>query len=920
MTGRLPRLHGPGSHGPRCARPRWHWPRWHWPSVRGRARADLAALLLVAVVIALTTLLTSAVPPVTDRDADRAVVAAVATAGEAGTVAVTTPVRDEAVTPTRNPRAAALLAQDVALAKLEVPRRLARVLRPPVGSLTSSELQVLGGGPGRYVSLAYVAGPRGVPAVRWVSGRAPRGTAQGAVAVPADRGLWPVQVALSTASARALGVGPGARLRTKDDRGAEARVLVTGVFEALDPDDDAWGVAPRLLDPARGGGSATSRTVAGALVGDDSLPDLRLAVRADDLTSRVTFDPAPEALTWRSTSSLARAVVELEATPSVAGSDRSWDSGLDRVLRVAHDEAAAARSLAAVLVVGSLLAAALVLALGAQLVVRRRALALASARERGAGLAGTAAELLLESVVVTALGAAAGLALTGALVGRPSWAWPVPVLLVGVSAGPVLGVLLASGATGGRRVPANRSARRRLQQARRARRWTGEAAVVLAAAAAVVALAQRGVAGPAGEDGVDVLAVSAPTLALLAGAVLLLRGVPPLSRLALARGRRSRGAVPFLSAATAVAENARLLPFLVVVVTVAELVLGGALVTTVEAGQSAGAWRTVGADARLRAEPSPAVAAAARLAQRSEGVRRVATARVTDGVVASAGPTSEVVRLVVLDAGAYAALLADTPYPAPQLLRLTSSSGDRVPALLSGGAAGLSDGPTVAGVEARVGLRVVGRAPAVLTGSGPVVVVDAAAFGRAGGEAEPGVVWASGPGAGKALAGVATDAGAAEPVLVRSAVLEQRRSNPLVTGLLGVAAAAGALVVLLGALGVVLAVAMGAPSRLASLARLRTLGLDAASVRRVLLGTLVPPVVLAGLGGLALGAGGAAYLVGLLDLALLTGQVGGTRVVVPWWVVLAPAPVLVAVVVVALREATARGRVSLGAALRVGGE
>ena len=97
-------------------------PRLHLAHVFRRARADLWALLLMAGVLTLTAMLASAVPPVAESMADRAVAQAVTGAGTAGTV---TAAEEEPETSVRNPRAAALVSQDMELARLDLPRRLA---------------------------------------------------------------------------------------------------------------------------------------------------------------------------------------------------------------------------------------------------------------------------------------------------------------------------------------------------------------------------------------------------------------------------------------------------------------------------------------------------------------------------------------------------------------------------------------------------------------------------------------------------------------------------------------------------------------------------------------------------------------------------------------------------------------------------
>ena len=857
-------------------------PRLQAASILGRARADVVALVLMATVVALTALLASAVPPVAERTADRAVAGTVADAAGRATLVATSPGRPQDTVTVRNPQAAAGVREDAAVAALDLPPDLAAVLHPPVGSVTTSELQVLGDGPGRYLRLAYASGPRGVPAVRWIAGRAPVGSLEGAGQVPEESSPWPVQVGLSRAAASALGVEVGDRLDAVDSESRGVDVRVSGIFVAEDTDDEAWQADPRLLHPS---GASPLRISASALVSDESLPDLALAVPADDLTRRVLFTPRPAQFRWRQTDSLAREAASLKAKPSRnadGGTARSWETQLDSVLRRAHDEAATARAQAAVLVLGLLAGAALVLALTAQLLVRRRSAALVVARERGAGLGTIAAELLVESVTLTTVATAVGIAATWLLVGSVSWTWPLPVAAVGVLAVPVLGLWVSANAASGRRVPANRGARRRLLRARRLRRVVAETAVVAATLAALVALDQRGVISTGSDDSVDLLAVSAPTLVIVLGALAVLRLVPWAARVTLSRLRRSVRAVPFLSAASAGADAARPLPFLVIALAVGQLTFGAALAASLAQGQSAEAWRSVGADARLEAEQSPGLVPLARRVLDAPGVDGAVAARVADGVLASSGTSAAVVRLVVVDSDAYARLLSHTPYAAPQLRRLHRGDTVAVPALVGGGLSGRRT-LTISWQDTEVPLRVVGSAPKITNGSTPVVVVDAAAFTATGPPAPPGTIWATGPGAAAALDAVRGEAGSVAPVVDRRDVLAHQRAAPLGRGLRELVLVAGGLLSLLVVLGVLLGAALGATTRLASLSRLRTLGLFRAEARLVLAGHLLPPVLLAAVTGAVLGAACAIGLLPMLDLGLLIGPTKVTPVAVPWW-------------------------------------
>ena len=290
----------------------------------------------------------------------------------------------------------------------------------------------------------------------------------------------------------------------------------------------------------------------------------------------------------------------------------------------ASAQVADARGRAQVLLVGLLVTAILTLVLAALLLARRRAGPLTLARERGATLVGIGAELAVESLLVAVAGAAVGLAVTAALVGSVGWRWVLPVVAVAALAAPVLGTLEAARATSARRVPANRAARRTAERRRRTRRLVLEAAVVGLAVVTFVALQQRGpVEG-------DLAPVSTPTVWALVGALVLVRVLPPLVRLVLRRAGRSAGRLRFFVAARVAAGGLRALPLVVVVVAVAQLVLGTALAATQQRGQEAGALLAVGGDARLKAVPTSRVADMAAAVGEAPGVDAAVAGRVAD--------------------------------------------------------------------------------------------------------------------------------------------------------------------------------------------------------------------------------------------------------------------------------------------------
>ncbi|MET8863909.1 ABC transporter permease [Nonomuraea sp. NPDC004580] len=584
-------------------------PAPHWPSVAGRARADAGPLLLAAVVVAVVTLLAAAIPPLLSATADAAVRDAVRRDG--GDLRVHARMEDDggpSASRIRHPRLAESVDDFRARATDELGPGLRAALHPPVATVISPTLKITDGSVLRTFQLAYLA-REGGPAVTWITGGPPEPTGSETASVPYGAPPWPVQVGLSEADAAALQLRPGAEIPLADDQGNVKKVQVSGIFRPSDSTDPAWRPAPALLKPVAGADGRGSTRFAG-LLSRESLPDARLAFGPDELRRTAWFTPDPARLSWDVVPPVAAKVVALKAASGSSGArdgSLKWETRLDGVLRKVSAQVEAAFAQASLLLVTLLTVAALVLLLGADLLVRRRARPLAAARRRGMSLPAIGGELLLESAVTALLAAAVGLtlaavitpgvALPGAGVPGPganavasgagligagvSWEWIAPVVIVAVVAGPAFGTLTAARATRDRRVPANRSARRWMRDTARLRRAAAELGVLLAATGSVVALYQRGISG-------GVLPASAPALGACVGALVLARALPLGTRFALKRLLRSRRPLAVFGAARAMAAATHVLPLTTLVtsatLTTYALTLGAALGHGIAAG------------------------------------------------------------------------------------------------------------------------------------------------------------------------------------------------------------------------------------------------------------------------------------------------------------------------------------------------
>ncbi|GAA2906500.1 hypothetical protein Acy02nite_74940 [Actinoplanes cyaneus] len=894
-------------------------PALHWPSVRGRARADAGPLLLSALVVVVVTILGGSVPVLLRTTADKAVQEAVRQSGDDADVQVQARWEwDDGPDGgrLRTPDSAGAL-HDLRDRSLDKLGALRSVLLPPVEYTESPYLKILDGTEPRSFRMNYLAGPSG-PAVTWVSGTAPKATSdEPDLEVPFNAPPWPVQVGLSETSAKTLGVGPGDRIKIEDVNHTPKDVRVSGVFRPVDPDAAEWRAAPWLLQPVYGQDGA-GITRFGGLLSAQSLPDARLAFSQDEMPRIIRFSPDPSLLTLDSANRIVSAVIALKASSTTSSGDRSleeqWSTQLDFVLRDVQDQIDAATAQASVLLTAVIVVAVLILLLAAQLLVARRAPALTVARQRGASLTSLGLELLLESALVTVISAAAGVLVCVLVAGGVSWGWLLPVGLAAILAGPAFGVAAAYRATRDRRVPANRSARKIGERTAALRRLTLEAAVLAAAAVALTLLRQHGVLPSAG--GTVLLPAAAPALGVLTGAVVMLRLLPLVTGLTLRQALRSTRPLAVFGAARAAVVSSRALPVLALVTAGGLASFALTVTSTTDRGLTDGAWRSVGADARLQVanEGLAKVPAMVKQIAGSPGVHHAVAGQVQDQAPVVVGDTSRPARLVIVDSAAYRELLADTPLP--QLPELPGASGPAVPALVR-----YADGDVHPGDQLRLSRKgapaltftAVGTAPPV-DGAQDVVLVDAAAMTATGYTVEPDTVWITGPGA------AAASAGRDALVTLRQPLEDSRRSAALVTGLIRLAWATAGTLLALGLLGFALGAAAGAPARWQTLSRLRTLGLRTGEARRVAAGELLPLALVAAVVGPLLGVLFARVTLGPLALRLLTGQSENPVLVLPWLMIgVVGVLFLVMVVVVVSAEAAARRRRRLSEVLRVGG-
>lgn len=859
--------------------------------VRRRARRDALLLLWLGGLVAVSAFLALAGPRVVLATIDSGAQDVVATAGARASVLFRVPTGDNegystlgaTVTPTDAFRT---LAEDL-------PGGLPPGLRRVGSGVTASVL-------GPAVALAA---RDGVPDVHsdadgevWVRVGMLPGTGDVELVdgdLPDGAGELPVQVLVPEAAAQAAGLQVGTTL-TLDAEGASlggpdygtVGLVVVGIVQ---PDDAAttvstdppWADLPELWTPyLREGTSARAAYTRITVLTDEAGLSAASRQLAVPFTGTIRMRTDPSAFTAAVAAQVATEIDELRTNPRLVAGDSGAAvtvvSELDAELRAYPPQARAALAQMSVMIAGVIGVGAVVVILLSRLLVARRSGAIALERARGASVPAVGLRLAAESLVVTALGAAAGwVAAALGVPGPTDDVLPlVVVLLAAFLAPPLQGMWTARRAWTGRREPANRQDRLRLHKQRLARRLVAEAGAVVLAVGAVVSLRGRGVLQTR-TTGIDPFLAAAPLLLALAVTVVLLRLYPWPVRAAGVIGRRTRGALGLLGAVRAQRAVAAL-PLLALTLGMALAVGGGLIVGAVRTGQTEASWQRVGADVRIEADvPADEVA---RLAA-EPGVTAVGSGRFQSSITLKLGTSSERVTLLAVDAG-YADVLAQRPDLAdakriPTQLPTSTSAGAPLPVVVDSSLIERVVGDDLAMYIGRayVPITVAASADPAEVGylDGPFVYVDLDSLNARMETPEVAdMVWVVGPGAADAAATLSVGQAA---VVSRAEWLQVRRDLALIAGVEQMMVLAVGAVALLAVVALVATVLAGARERGRSLSLLRTLGMNPRLGWWLALAELAPVVLAAAVGGVAAGVAIVLFLAPALGLRLLAGGV-----------------------------------------------
>ena len=776
--------------------------------------------------------------------------------------------------------------------------------------------------------------------ITYVEGRPPTGET---ATIPGSRGTIPgepeeatlFEIALSTQIADALQVGVGDRLDLQPDTEdflvgqfsspVRAAVEVVGLYTVDDPDAEYWMDDPSLDVP-------TVIVVS---------PDLQLihatALLSPDAYQAVLDKGFPARYGWRffvEPDRLDAGLVDELATdlrqmatryPGFVTNLNDADVTTLRTSLLGLVEAYAAerRTAEAVLVTAALGPGAVALAavaLVALLIVHRRRRALTVVRGRGGSTAQLLGTHLLEGVLVGVPAAVVG------YLGAVTVVDARPAPLSGLAAAAVAGAaaLMLVVATLRPATAPLRDLEREAPGGSRLspRRVALEALVVVLAVGGAVLLRQRGIAGgsAAGElRGADPFLAATPALIGLAVGLVTVRLYPLPVRVVGWFADGWRGMVPALGLRRAARTgDVGSLPLVVLLVTVAIGGFSSTIFVTLDRGQVAASWQAIGAD--LVIEPSTRPVPSDFDATTLPGVEAAARMHV-DGV-ALGGRGGQRVQMHAVEAAAYRAVTAGTGADPrmPGSMTAEPTTDNPIPAIVSRRVA--SDAPRAlrpgdelalaVGVR-EVSVRVVDVRDA-FPGIDPslpwlVLPLDWLRADLGDRAFTPAAILVRAPGVpADDLQRAVDEVVPATEVRGRAELLESMRAGPLARGVAIGFVIAVAVAVAYAALATTAALVLVAMLRAREEAHLRTLGMT----RRALVALSAiehgPAVVAATVIGVALGVGVAWFVAPGLDLSGLIGSPVDVALVVDAWVVGLLLVALVAVLAVAVWASSAVAR------------
>ena len=429
--------------------------------------------------------------------------------------------------------------------------------------------------------------------ITYVSGEEPRPWALDEALTGVEN---PIEIAISEESARVMKLAVGDIIQ--NDSGP---LKVTGVYQAVDPDDSYWSHAYDLANPAVIQETGRPpRIQASVYVAPESIVALKESFALGVLVAWVPIDPS--VYSFADLDALATQVRNLTASPVPLPDFGSLNlrSTFTDVLESTEAAVAAISALIALSASGLLGVLIATYALSIQALVRRRRAALCLASARGATNAQLRGVMVLEATLIALPGAALAIVAAALLVpqrvGLDGWLAPIVLAIIPIA---LAAILVAPGNL--------REARQDLGVRSTSRaRWVIEVAVAGAAVIALVLLQRRGLVASSGVVGIDPLLASTPVLLAASIGLITLRVFPIPLRAVRAMVRSRVSPVAEVGSARAVREPAiGAIATLALVVGVSIVVFSTIMISTIGVSLQRAAEDFVGADVQVNAHDLP---------------------------------------------------------------------------------------------------------------------------------------------------------------------------------------------------------------------------------------------------------------------------------------------------------------------------
>ncbi len=550
--------------------------------------------------------------------------------------------------------------------------------------------------------------------IRYVAGRPPAETEREVSDVVVDGvevdDLPVLEIALARPTTEWFGVDLGETLILFGDqsdllidRGPELQyraVELVGIYEAIDPDDPWWMGDPHLQRPfVRARGSIFDLVDAAALLSPTQYPSLLSATSDHHPPFRYTWrrfvDPArlDAATAPALLSDLRRARTTFPSANPSFSAETGYRTGLDVLIEQVQAQWASAVAILTVVAVGPGTVALAALSLVAILAARRRRVALAVSRSRGASIGQLVVAVVTEALLFTV--PAVVLAAIAAAMLIPGGATAPTIGAVAAVALLTTAILVATSVPSASATADSGRGGRDTGIVRRPtpQRLVLEGLVVALASGGAWLLRERGVRG-SGTAGVletaDPLIAAVPALVGLAAGIVAVRLYPwPMRFLAWLAARR-RDLVPVL-AMRRTTSGAGVGPILVVLLATATIgAFSSAALVHLERGAEIESWQSIGAAYRI--EPGFGALPGTLEADRLPGAEAAAELYQTTAALGLGGLRLE---LLVVEPETLQAVAGGTPADPRLPLELFGPGGAPIPAIVSA-----SLGERAAGVRA----------------------------------------------------------------------------------------------------------------------------------------------------------------------------------------------------------------------------